>query len=135
MCAAWARIAINARGFVEEWLSAPWSESRDFSSAEAVTELQAVYDRFDAPIKLNGDQFVRHPLGPVRACAAPGVFQVQIDSTLENIVPGKPGGVRKPLASRYFHVREVKDGYVMLSAPTAPDPTCSGANLMPAGKQ
>jgi len=128
-------IAINARGFVEEWLSAPWSESRDFSVAEAATELQAVYDRFDAPFKLNDDQHVSHRLGPVRACMAPGVFQVQIDSTLEKNVSGKPGGEPKPLASLYFHVREVKDGYMMLSAPNEPDPTCSGANLMPAGKE
>ena len=34
-----------------------------------------------------------------------------------------------------YHVREVKDGYMMLSAPNEPDPTCSGANLMPAGKE
>jgi len=124
-------IATNARGFVEEWLYSPWSESRDFSEADHAAELKEVHDQFDLPS--NDSKYVSHSYGPVRACAAPGIFQVQIDSTLEKIVPGKPGGDSKPLPSRYFHVREVKDGYLMLSAPTMPDLTCAGANLMPAG--
>ncbi len=128
-------IAINARGYVEEWLSAPWSESRGLSAVEAAADLQAVYQSFQSPLKLTGDQYVSHRAGPVRACTAPGVFQVQIDSTLEKSIPGKPGGEPKPLGSLYFHVREVKDGYLMLSAPTEPDPTCFGANLMPVAKE
>ena len=126
-------IGRNARGFVEEWLSAPWSESRELSVARAVATLQTVHDQFDPPVKPNDDQFVSHGLGPVRACAVPGTFQVQINSTLEKIVPGKPGGDSTPLASRYFHVRELKDGYLMLSAPSEPDPSCTGADLTPAG--
>jgi len=125
-------IGINARGFMEEWLTAPWPESRKFSVDEAADTLQKVHDSFDPPFKPTDNQFVSHSFGPVLACATPGVFQVQIDSTLEKMVPGKPGGESEPLASHYFHVREVKDGYLMLSAPTEPDPTCSGTNLMPA---
>jgi hypothetical protein len=128
-------IGINARGFVAEWLTAPWTESRNLSVAESADPLQKVHDSFNPPVKPNDDQFISHSLGPVRSCAAPGVFQIQIDSSLEKIVPGKPGGESEPLASHYFHVREVKDGYLMLSAPTKPDPTCSGANLMPAGDE
>jgi len=125
-------IAINARGFVEEWLSAPWAESRGFLAADASANLQAVHDQFDPPSKPDSSEFVTHAYGPVRACKAAGVFQVQIDSTLEKMVPGKPGGDSSPLPSRYFHVREVKDGYSMISAPSEPDPACSGSNLMPA---
>ena len=124
-------LALNARGFVEEWLFAPWSESRDFS-AEPTAVLQKVHDHFEPPMKPGGDQFVNHSLGPVRACAAAGVFQVQINSRLERIITGKPGGESKPLPSNYFHVRQVKDGYLMLSAPTEPDSTCNGPNLMSA---
>jgi len=123
-------MGLNARGFVEEWLTAPWSESRDFSAPESADALQKVHDRFDPPTKPNDDYYVSQSLGPVRACTPPGVFQVQINSLLNKIVPGKPGGETAPLASHFFHVREVKDGYVMLAAPTEPDPTCSGANLM-----
>jgi hypothetical protein len=125
-------MGINARGFVEEWLSAPWFESRNFVVAEAAEMLQEVHDSFDPPFKPNDNQFVGHSFGPVRACAAPGVFQVQMNSTLETMVPGKPGGESEPLASHFFHVREVKDGYLMISAPTKPDPVCFGANLTPA---
>ena len=124
-------LGINARGFVEEWLSAPWSESQDFSAPGSSALLQKTHDQFNPPLKPNDDQFVSHSFGPVRACAAPGVFQVQFNSTLERIVPGKPGEESNPLPSSYFHVSEVEDGYLMLSAPIAPDPTCTGPNLMP----
>ncbi len=124
-------LGINARGFVEEWLSASWSESKDFSLGGSIHSLQTVHELFNPPSKPGDDQFVGHSFGPIRACAAQGVFQVQMNSTSERIVPGKPGGESKPLPSNYFHVREVKDGYLMLSAPTEPDPTCTGPNLTP----
>jgi len=57
-------------------------------------------------------------LWTVHACNAPATFQVKIDSTLETFVPGKPGGVSKPLQTHYLHVREIKDGYLMVSAST-----------------
>ena len=128
-------IGINARGFVEEWLMAPWSESQNLSIAEAVDSLQKVHDSFNPPFKPNDEQFVSHSFGPVQACATTGTFQIRINSTLEKIVPNKPGGDSKALASHYFLVREVKDGYLMLSAPTEPDATCSGADLMPASNK
>jgi hypothetical protein len=128
-------LANNARGFVAEWLIAPWIESQNLSAAESATTLQKVHDQFAPSFKPNDDQYTSHGYGPVQACATPRTFQVQIDSTLEKIVPGKPDGESEPLATHYFHVREVKNGYVMLSAPTEPDPTCSGANLMPAGNE
>jgi hypothetical protein len=124
-------IAINARGFVEEWLSSPWSESRNLSVTENTPVLEKVHSGFDLPFKPDYSQFVAHTYGPVTSCSVAGVFQVQIDSTLETAVPGKPGGDSKPLASLYFHVREGKDGYVMVSAPTTSDPACKGGDLMP----
>jgi hypothetical protein len=125
-------LALHARGFVEEWLAAPWSEAVSFSADEAAYELKAVHDAFAKPEDLDRE-FVTDRHGPVRACRTPGIFQVQVSSTLNRIVPGKPGGESKPLPSHFFHVREAQDGYVMLSAQTEPDPTCRGADLMPAG--
>jgi hypothetical protein len=124
-------IATNARGFVEEWLSAPWSESQSFSAQEASPALQLVHDQF-SPTDKADTEFVSDSYGPVRSCNAPGTFQVQIDSTLERIVPGKPGGESRPRPTHYFHVRAIPNGYLMVSAPTEPDPACRGANLMPA---
>ena len=124
-------IATNARGFVEEWLAAPWDELSEVTDAESGSDLNAVHESFDY-WKKSDSEFVSHSYGPVRACANAGVFQVQINSTLQIIVTGKPGGDSKPLPSRYFHVREGKDGYVMVSAPAEPDPACTGPDLMPA---
>jgi hypothetical protein len=103
-------IATNARGFVEEWLSAPWSESQSFSTQEAGSALQLVHDQFEPPVKSDAE-FVTDSYGPVRACNTPGAFQVQINSTLQKMVPGKPGGEPRPLPTHYFHVRQIKDGY------------------------
>jgi hypothetical protein len=63
---------------------------------------------------------------PRRACNGPGTFHVQINSTLERIVPVKPGGASRPRPTHYFHVHAVQDGYVMVSAPTEPDLACTG---------
>lgn len=123
-------IASNARGFVEEWLSAPWDESQLFTSADASAELKGIYDQFHRFDKVE-KEFISSTYGPVRACAAAGVFQVQINSTLDRPVPGKPGGESTTLPSRYFHVRDIQNGYLMLSAPEQPDPNCKGPNLMP----
>jgi len=123
-------LGINARGFVSEWLIAPWSELREVTAVKSVAELQKVHEQLSPTPK--EDQYVRNTYGAVRACSVPGVFQVEIDSSLDKIIPGKPGGVSEPLPTHYFHVREIKDGYLMLSAPTVADPTCSGPNLMPA---
>jgi hypothetical protein len=122
-------IATHARGFVEEWLDAPWSESVLFVVPEADQTLQAVHDEFARP---GADaEFVSHSFGPVRACGAAGTYQVQINSSLERIVVGKAGGESRPLPSHYFHVRETGKGYLMVSAPTEPDPSCKSGNLMP----
>ena len=125
-------MGLNARGFVHEWLASPWEESQNLTVAEAQAELHKVHDGFDPPRKADGSEYYSNRYGPVRACSGSGVFQVEIDSTLEIIAPGKSDGESKPLPSRYFHVREGKDGYVMVSAPTVPDPACMGPDLMPA---
>jgi hypothetical protein len=123
-------IANHARGFVEEWISAPWEESRNLTASKNISDLEKVHNEVSPHIKPDDKQFLAHGSGSVRACAATGVFQVEMNSSLEIIVPGKPGGDSKPLSSHYFHIREGKDGYTMLSAPTKPDPACTGPDLM-----
>ena len=122
-------IATHARGFVEEWLDAPWSESVLFVVPEADQTLQAVHDEFARPG--TDTAFVSHSFGPVRACVAAGTYQVQINSRLERSVVGKPGGESTLLPSHYFRVRETGNGYLMVSVPTEPDPDCKSGNLMP----
>ena len=89
----------------------------------------AVHDQLARPG--TDTEFASHSAGPVRACNAAGTFQVEIQSTLQRFVRGKPDVESRPLPSRYFHVREIRDGCLMLSAPTEPDRGCKGANLMP----
>ena len=125
-------MGLNARGFVHEWLASPWEESENLTVAEARVELHKVHDGFDPQRKADGSEYYSNRYGPVRACSYSGVFQVEIDSALEIIAPGKSDGESKRLPSHYFHVREGKDGYVMVSAPTEPDPACTGPDLMPA---
>jgi hypothetical protein len=95
-------IAVNARGFVEEWLDAPWVESGGFSAGDAVAALSKVHADFALQGKLGDTEFVGHQCGPVRACSQPGTYQVQIDSTLEKMVPGKPGGESSPAGFSMF---------------------------------
>ena len=111
-------IAVNARGFVEEWLDAPWSESRDFADERGVAELGKLHQDFNPPAKLNDTGFVKHTYGPVRGCSSRGTFQVEIDAMQEETVPGKPGGKFSSLPSRYFRLREDGNGYVMVSVST-----------------
>ncbi len=120
-------IASDARGFVEEWLDAPWSEAQGFLAQGAAPALQQVHHLFEPPIKVT--EFASYSYGPVRACDAPKTLQVQMDLTLER---SGPQNWSQPLPTRYFHVREAGNGYVMVSAPTEPDSTCTGPDLMPA---
>jgi hypothetical protein len=121
-------IASDARGFVEEWLDAPWSEAQRFLAKGAAPVLQQVHQLFLPPVK-DDAEFARYSYGPVRACDAPKTLQVQMNPTLERFDPRYES---QPLPTRYFHVREIGNGYVMVSAPTEPDSACTGPDLMPA---
>jgi hypothetical protein len=68
-------IAVNARGFVEEWLDAPWSESRDFADERGVAELGKLHQDFNPPAKLNDTGFVEHTYGPCAAVQAEAHFR------------------------------------------------------------
>jgi hypothetical protein len=101
---------------VEEGLSAPWSESKGFSVGESIYSLQTVHELFNPPSKPGGDQFVGHSFGPIRVRGTRR-FSSAIEFSIRTNCPRKARWGSNPLPSNYFHVREVKGKYLMLSAP------------------
>jgi hypothetical protein len=125
-------IAINARGFVEEWLDMPWNEAAAQTTDSASLTLKGMHVSFQQEPKDEKNSFIEPSFGPVLACKQTKQFQVEFDASRETFVPNKPGGDSKPLPSTYFRVLETGDGYQMLSATHKPDPSCNGRDLMPA---
>lgn len=111
-------LRVHARGFVEEWISAPWEEAEGLTDPASSATLRQVHSETAGQ---QGKNAIFHHYGPVTKCKAPGVFQVAIRMDSQN----------RPLPTRYFRVRESDQGYMMLAAPTQPNPTCAGPDLMP----
>lgn len=112
-------VAVNGRDFVDEWLQRDWSEARDWTAAPHIADLEKQH----AQILADHDD-ISHPVemtyGPVRACSDdPHRFQVELDRE-------EDGG--PPI---YFAISEGQNSFTMLSASPAPDPHCTGADLMP----
>ena len=120
-------IALNARGFIEEWLSMPADEAREQQQDPESEPLQRTHRRAQ---QLSGRDYTSWSAGPVRACTAPNRFQVAFDSQLQHFVEGKPGGSPGPLAHHFFELQQAPAGYELLSVSAQPDPTCSGPDLM-----
>lgn len=126
-------IALNGRGFVEEWLGMPWDEARDQVNPASVGSLKPIHDQFATPFKESDKSFLDHRNGPVRVCkGADPEFQVEIENTRETFVEGVAGGRTETLPSWFFRIRETGDGYEMESVGNRADPDCNGPNLMPA---
>jgi hypothetical protein len=123
-------IALNARGFVEEWLSMPWSEAAAQTIDPTSPSLQAVHNAFENNRASTGNTFVQTSYGPVLACKPLREFQVQLKAERETMVPNKPGGDSAPMPSTFYQVRDTGNGYKLLSASAAADPHCTGPNLM-----
>jgi hypothetical protein len=123
-------IAINARGFIEEWLGMPWNEAAAQTVDPASVALKKVHDSFQQELKIDSNTYTERSYGPVLACKPPREFQVEMKAERDTIVPGKPGGDSAPLPSTFYRVRETGNGYELLSASTKPDPQCGGPNLM-----
>jgi hypothetical protein len=122
-------IALNARGFVEEWLEMPWSEAAAQSTDPLSVGLETAHRNFHQKPKEEEHAYINNFYGPVLACKQPKQFQVELAASHETRLPGKPDE-STPLPSTYFKVRETGDGYELLSATNKPDPQCSGPNLM-----
>jgi hypothetical protein len=123
-------IALNARGFVEEWLDMPWAEAAAQTTDPDSITLKRMHESYQREWKEQDNTFIKHAYGPVLACKQPREFQVEMKAERETIVPGKPGGDSAPLPSTFYRVRETGDGYQLLSASAKADPRCSGPNLM-----
>lgn len=122
-------IATNARSFVDEWLTMPWEEARAQDAADAPAALEQVHalsHRDDA----SQDSFVQWQNGSVRACAAKGVFQVEMGVSEALHTDDKAGGETHMLPTEYFQLREGNGGYEMTDVLTLPNPACGGADLM-----
>src|SRR5580658_2006492 len=126
-------IATNGRGFVDEWLSSPWSEAASQTYVSHLADLKRIHTEFNEPIKQDDRTFVQWTHGPVVACKIQGQYQVAMKLDRETMVPGKLGGDEQPLPAKYFLIQHVENGYQMLSASAAKSPECGGADLIRSG--
>jgi hypothetical protein len=124
-------IAINARGFLEEWLDMPWNEAAAQTYDPADVKLKMVHASYQRGSKEVNSPFTNLSYGPVLACKQSKQFQVEFRASREAFIPNKPGGASTPLPSTYFSVRETGNGYELLSATNKPDPQCGGPDLIP----
>src|SRR6202000_2970828 len=99
-------IALNARGFVEEWLDMPWDEAAAQTANPASVALKTVHEGYQTESNEVGNSFGEHSYGPVLACKTSHEFQVEMKAERVTIVPGKPGGDSAPLLSTFYRLRE-----------------------------
>lgn len=123
-------VAANARGFVEEWLSMPWSEAEQSSDGVSAGALHNIHDRYENSYSDSLKKFTTWAAGPVQACLGGQYFQVAFDSERSEVVPGNPGGNQSDRQHYYFRLGATENGYRMLSVSTAPEKSCSGPDLM-----
>ncbi len=115
-----APVAVNGRGFVEEWLEMPWVEAKMQTASESRARMQMFHERYEQAEK-STDSYVSYDYGPVKACAGAKEFQVEMDAK------GK-GGSDRPV---YFRLREGGNGYVMVGESSRSDAQCTGPDLLP----
>ena len=89
-------IAVDGRGFVDEWLQYPWDEAKDWVLPEGLAGFKAAHDAFERGRK---DSSVTYSYGPVRACTMKGQYEVEIDA--------EPGG------KQFYAIREGNNGYTL----------------------
>jgi len=106
-------IAVDGRGFVDEWLQLPWSEAKQWSIAEGAEGFEKAHETFAQGHK---DASVTYSYGPVRGCLMKGQYEVEIDA--------EPGG------KQFYDIREEPNGYTLVNFGTTQDERCSGADLM-----
>ena len=122
-------VALNTRGFVEEWLSAPWPEAAAFTADPNNAFIQSIHHSLEQQQVETGNTLTKPAYGPVLACTASREFQIEMKATRETIVPNKPS-TSVPLPSTFYRLRDIGNGYTLLSISHQSDPQCNGANLM-----
>lgn len=119
-------IANNGRDFVDEWLQAPWADATRWSAPKALAALQEIHVRIGE--KRYDKDSPTFTFGSVRSCSdATSHFQVELDAEW---VSDK--GSSKPAGTTYFQIEQGMNSFTMLSAASAPDPKCTGADIMKA---
>jgi hypothetical protein len=108
-------IAADARGFVEEWLSAPWDEAKAQTAPDAVAGMMAVHERV-AQSNKDANTYVSFSYGPVRPCLMKGQYEVEMIAA-----PGGP---------QFYSVKELQNGYAMVNYGTTQDERCNGPDVM-----
>lgn len=122
-------VAAHARGFVDEWLSMPFTEALDQSDSSQTDVLRSVHKQYETSHAESSDEYTSWHSGPMQACSAKGRFQVEMDTEHNRMVPGKPGGETTPGPTYYFQLQQ-DNGYRLLAITKKPDPTCTGPDLM-----
>ncbi len=108
-------IAMNGRGFVEEWLAADWSDAERWSDTGAKEALRLEHARVNKTERGEGGELPSY--GAVRGCAEDGKhFQVEVGHE-------KAGTV-------YFQIEQGVNSFTMVAAGGREDARCKGADIM-----
>ena len=115
-----APIAVNGRGFVEEWLEMLWSEAAMQTASESRARMQTFHARYEQEER-SADAYVSRTYGPVTACIPPKEFQVEMNVEAS-------GGRELP---EFFRIRERGNRYELRDEIGTGDARCKGRNLLP----
>jgi len=123
-------IATNGRGFVEEWLSMPWSEAKDQTVPANAEKVRPIHQLYESSYTKSTNSYIAWTSGPVQSCSAPRRFQVAFTAQLNKSVPGRPGVEKDEPVPYFFQIKQIANGYELESASESPDPTCTSPDLM-----
>ena len=112
-------VAENARDFLDEWIQADWNEAAEWTARNSLGSLgkehEIIADMMNAREESSRPEL---SYGAVQACSGKQkMVQVELN--------GAPTGWFK-----YFQIEQGKDSFTLVSGSNAPDPKCTGPDLM-----
>jgi hypothetical protein len=111
-------VAENARDFLDEWIQTDWNEAADWTARPNLKSLAREHDILVDFIDKFESKTPEFAFGPVQACSGKQKM-VQVE------LGGAPTGWFK-----YFQIEQGKDSFTLVSGSNAPDPKCTGPDLM-----
>jgi hypothetical protein len=117
-------VATTPVGFVDSWLQASWTAASQWSATRGLASLHRLHTAFATPSHANSDFYSQFTYRAVRGCSAPSQVQVQLEETFarqEKITSS---------AQIYFLLEKHEDHFLLLSASSHPNPSCTGPNLL-----
>ena len=117
-------VATTPVGFVDSWLQASWTAASQWSATRGLASLHRLHTAFATPSHANSDFYSQFTYRAVRGCSAPSQVQVQLEETFarqEKITSS---------AQLYFLLEKHEDHFLLLSASSHPNPSCTGPNLL-----